>query len=359
MPRSIRIESFVALLSILLMIVLSAPVAARPPTGQPGVQPLIVLPAFVVRCDGTPDVAPFRVARPGYCVNEEGEAIADPAADPKEPAMEADPELRWEAFDEYWRKIHGPKIIHVDGLGDSATKLLLRYEQQHRIPGGPTSAFAPPYPPQVDSNGLLITDPHAHVAGYQRPSFDGLAQLAFATREDFNSFFGLNPGDKYLDKIVPDEKVFLKGFAFNISEEHIVIADRGARDPIILVKTLERGAQFASREEFQDRWLTEHARLVTTGATARKLVQRYAQLHNISVPSDAPFYDPAGDRFDVIEVFSFANPTELETFLASDRYAAIAADDAANTERTEIFTAVNYIIRIQHKPEKPTTVGRP
>ncbi|MCC7126090.1 MAG: EthD domain-containing protein [Acidobacteria bacterium] len=321
-------------------------------------EPRIVLPAFVVRCDTTPDVAPFRVARPGYCVNENGEAIADPAANPQVPALEPNPELRWEAFDEYWRKIHGPKIVHVDGPGDTATGRLLRYEQQHRIPGGPTSAAAPPYRPQVDANGLLVTDPQARVADYVRPSFDGLAQLAFATRADFNAFFGVLPGDKYLEKIVPDEKVFLKGFVFNISEEHILIPDKGTRDPIILVKTLERGPQFTSREAFQARWLAERTKVVASSPTSRKLIERYAQLHNISNPADGAFYDPVGDRYDVVEVLSFANPSHLEEYLASPDYAKVMTDDARYVARTEFFTAVNYVIKNDERNEHETSPRR-
>jgi hypothetical protein len=304
-------------------------------------EPLIVLPALVVRCDTTPDAA-TRQSRPGYCVNVNGQAIKDPSANPKVPALESDPELRWEAFDEYWRKIHGPKIIHVDGPSDHVTVGLLRYEQQHRVASGPTSAFHPPYLPEVDASGLLITDPWAHVPGYKRPSFDGLAQLAFATRDDFNAFFGVNPGDKYHDKIQPDEKVFLKGFAFNISKEFIIIPDQGSRDPVIFVKTHKRNPSL-TREQFQDRWL-EHAKLVVSDPTTRKLVKRYAQLHNISVPSDAPFFDPVGNQFDGITVMSFANPNDLEDFLTSDAYEAIVEDENNFIAESEFFTAINYTV---------------
>ena len=338
-------------LLLLGLVLSSAPTFADPDT----IKPRIVLPAFVVRCDITPNTPPFRVARPGYCVNKSGQAIADPAASPHTPALESSAELDWEAFDQYWRKVHGPKIIYVDGPGDNVTQLLLRYEQQHRIAGGPTSAAAPPYRAEVDANGLLITAPHAVVPAYVRPSFDGLAQLAFASRADFNSFFGVQPGDKYLEKIVPDERVFLKGFAFNISKEFVIIPDKGTRDPIILVKTLERGPQFASRKQFQEFWLEHRTRLVVSSSSSRKLVQRYAQLHNISSPSDGAFYDPVGDRYDVIEVLSFANPNQLEDYLSSAEYEAVAADDARYSARTEFFTAVNYVIKNVDRSEKKTS----
>ena len=127
------------MLILAFMVFLAAGALPGSVWGQPSTgEPRIVLPAFVVRCDTTADT-PIRVSRPSYCVNEEGEGIADPGADPTVPALEADPELRWEAFDEYWRKVHGPKIIHVDGPDDQGTQLLLRYEQQPRTLGGPTS----------------------------------------------------------------------------------------------------------------------------------------------------------------------------------------------------------------------------
>jgi hypothetical protein len=326
--------------------------AERKP-GRHTAEPRIVLPAFVVRCSTLPDEPPFRVARPSYCVNEHGEGIAEPGADPPVPALEPVPELQWEAFDEYWRKVHGPKIIHDDGPDDEATRLLRRYEQQHRIPGGPTSEFPPPYLPQVDDEGLLVTDPHARVRPYQPPAFDGLAQLAFATREDFFTFFGLEPGDKYIDKIVPDERVFLKGFAFNISKEYILLPDDETRDPIILIKTHERAPNL-SREEFQELWLEEHAKDVLSSRTARRLVGRYAQLHNVSTPADGAFYDPVGDRFDVVSVLSFANVNHLEEFLASDAYREIEAAEDRYTAETRYFTAVNYTIRNFEGKERAT-----
>ena len=311
-------------------------------------EPLIVLPALVVRCDTTPDTA-IRVSRPGYCVNVNGQAILDPSASPKVPALESEAELRFEAFDQYWRKVHGPKIIHVDGPSDHATQVLMRYEQQHRVTSGPSSAFHPPYLPEVDATGLLITDPHAHVPAYDRPSFDGLAQLAFASKADFFTFFGVNPGDKYHDKIQPDEKVFLKGFAFNISQEFLIIPDRETRNPIIFVETHKRKPSF-TRAQFQDYWLDVHAHLVVSQPLVRRLVKRYAQLHNISVPTDA-FYDPIGDQFDGITVMSFANPTDLENFLTSSTYARIVADENVFIAKSDYFTAINYIIinKIPHE----------
>jgi SAM-dependent methyltransferase len=232
-------------------------------------------------------------------------------------------------------------------IGEHLKDLRFTLEQFNRVlfPGGRLvfSVW------EVDASGLLITDPHAHVPAYDRPSFDGLAQLAFASKADFFTFFGVNPGDKYHDKIQPDEKVFLKGFAFNISKEFLIIPDRETRDPIIFVETHKRKPSF-TRAQFQDYWLDVHAHLVVSQPLVRRLVKRYAQLHNISVPTDA-FYDPIGDQFDGITVMSFANPTDLENFLTSSTYARIVADENVFVAESDYFTAINYIIinKIPHE----------
>jgi hypothetical protein len=82
-------------------------------------------------------------------------------------------------------------------------------------------------------------------------------------------------------------------------------------------------------------------------------VKRYAQLHNISVPTDA-FFDPIGDQFDGITVMSFANPTDLEHFLTSRTYARIVADENVFIAESEYFTAINYIIINKIPHEHPT-----
>jgi len=342
-------KSFLGVVTIVALL-LGAWTAGASSAGTPETtQPRIVLPAFVVRCDGTADVPPYRVTRPGYCVDTNG-SQAVPGGDPI--ALEADPELRWEAFDEYWRKIHGPKIIHVDGEADTATGLLRWYDQQHRIPGGPTTAAAPVYQARTGADGLLTTDPYASVSGYSRPSFDGLAQLAFDTRQDFDRFFGVQPGDKYIEKIVPDEQVFLKGFAFNISEEYVLKAGPASRDSIVLIKLVSRPST-VDRKSFQVGLYDSRQALLHSGEDSG-LVTRYSQLHNISDPADAPFYDPAGDRIDLVEVFSFRSTQDAEAYVAGADFGSMTASDASAGATTEFFTAVNYSVKAEGVEEQVT-----
>jgi hypothetical protein len=305
-------------------------------------EPLIVMNAFVIRADSTPPSG-HRAARPGYNVNRAGQGIEDPATTERTLALTGHPQFEWEAFDEYWRKTHGPKILHVDGATDRQTALLRYYLQQHRIPGGPTSERTPPYSADPDAAGLLPLEPAARCAAYQRPQWDGLAQLGFDSKAALEGFFDLGPG-KYGDKIVPDEAVFIRGFAFHLAEEHIVIGREGRRrDPIVLLKLHTRDPA-TSRAQFRGRWMAQHADCVRRLAAGSNLIRRYAQLVNVSEAADR-LYDPEGDRIDGVGALSFANINDLEDFLAGPEGTELRADEQAFAAETRYFTALNYVIR--------------
>ena len=304
-------------------------------------QPLIVLNAFVIRADSSAPAA-TRVARPRYNVNRRGEGVEDPNVADRTLTLTAQPQLEWEAFDEYWRKIHGPKILHSEGADDDQTPRLTYYLQQHRIPSGPTTEFPAPYQPKL-ADGRLVATPAQHCAPYQRPAWDGMAQLGYRSQGDLEAFFDVGPG-KYGDKIVPDEAVFIRGFGFHLAEEQVIIQHgERRRDPIILLKLHARNTTL-TREQFRGRWMAQHADLIRRLPQARALIRRYAQLVNISKPGDK-IYDPVGDRFDGVTALSFANMNDLEDFLASPEYATVQADEADFARDTTYFTALNYVIR--------------
>ncbi len=305
--------------------------------------PWIVLNALVMRADTAPDEG-TRSTRPGYFVNRDGTGVGDPDSRDTTPALADTPQREWEAYDAYWRKVHGPKLIHDEGGADTITPLLVFYLQQHRLPSGPTSSDTLPYPAQVGDDGLLVTDPHARVAVYQRPRFDGMAQLAFANKADLFSFFdATGTAGKYSTKVVPDEKVFIKGFSFHISEEHVVKeSDVGRRDPVLLIKSHTRHPSL-SRDAFRELWRGSHAEFALSLDASAEWVRRYAQLHNVSLPGD-PIYDADGDGIDGVSVLSFANMNDLEDFLASEDYAEIARDER-DFCRAEFYTALNHVIR--------------
>jgi hypothetical protein len=305
-------------------------------------QPLFVLNALVLRGDSSPPEGARR-ARPGYNVNRAGEGIEDATTRDRTLAMSPTPQLEWEAYDEYWRKVHGPKILHPDGPNDQQTGVLTYYLQQHRLPAGPSSQRAPPYAPPLDAQGLLPRTPAASCAEHVRPAFDGMAQLGYRTRADLEAFFATE-GTKYGEKIMPDEAVFIRGFAFHVAEEHVVIqrGDR-RRDPVILTKLHQR-ASGLSREEFRGRWMAQHADLVRSLNGGAGLVRRYAQLVNIGREGDTLF-DPVGDCYDGIGVYSFANMNDCEDFVGGADHAALVADERHFAAESGFFTTLNYVIR--------------
>ncbi len=303
-------------------------------------EPLIVLNALTLRADSSPP-AGTRSARPRFNVNRAGEGIEDAATGDRQLALTTQAQLEWEAYDAYWRKTHGPKILHQDGADDTQTALLQVYLQQHRLPAGPCSGAAPPYSAGADAAGLLVRDPAAHDGAHRRPAWDGLAQLGYRNRAELEAFFG---SAKYAGKIVPDEAVFLRGFGFHLAEEHVVVqhGDR-RRDPIILIKLHTRHAAL-SRAAFRGHWMAQHAALVRTLPQASGLVRRYAQLVNISETGDRLF-DPTGDAIDGVGVYSFANVNDCEDFVAGEAHAALIEDEQAFAADSPFFTALNYVIR--------------
>lgn len=303
--------------------------------------PLTVINALVQRADSSPAAA-GRAARPRYNVNRAGEGVEEPDTADRTLALSSEPQLEWEAYDEYWRKVHGPKILHAEGPEDRQTPLLQYYLQQHRLPAGPSSEQAPPYSARPGTDGRLVRDPAARCEPPLRPAFDGLAQLAYRSKQDLESFFDVGPG-KYGEKIVPDEAVFLRGFAFHVAEEHVVIEGDGRRDPVILIRLHVRQPAL-SRAEFRGRWMAQHAELLRGLPATRRFVRRYAQLVNVSAAGDR-LYDPAGDRYDGLGVLSFANMNDCEDFLGSEDYARLRTDEGEFAAETTFFTAINFVIR--------------
>ena len=319
----------------------------RPPhrqTYRTTTQPLIATPTFVSRVDTT-----ARVQRPldkGFSLDREGDALAEPSAAKEPPAIEADPNLAWEHWDEYWRKVHGPKFAYEEPGG--TTEPVVRYDQLHRLPSGPSSFFKPPYGAMVQDNGKLVADAYARVPSYGRPKWDGLAYIAYESEEAMKKLLGQN---KYTQRVVADEETAFRVVTRNYAREYILLPSALHRDPISLVKIHQRHAGL-SREEFQCRWLDEHAELVLSKPATHQYVRRYAQLHYLGSTQE----DPEGSRMDGISVLSFASVNDLEDYLTHADHAAIAASESAlsNAVGSEWWTAVNYSVINRLLPELAT-----
>ncbi|MCC2962953.1 EthD domain-containing protein [Massilia sp. IC2-278] len=320
----------------------------RPPLGAthaPTGKPLIVTPTFVSRVDAT-----ARGERPqdsGASKSRHGHEVHFPNWRPHALALEGEPNLAFEHWDEYWRKVHGPKFAWDEPGSSSAA--VLRYDQVHRIASGPSSFFAPPYRAMVTDEGRLPDDPEKRVPPYDRPRWDGFAYIAYADEDDIERTLGQ---DKFDKRIVADEQVAFRMVTREITREYILIPSARHRDPVSLVMIHMR-ASHLSREAFQERLLGEHARLVLAQPATREFVRRYAQLHNIGSTQK----DPEGSRIDAVSVLSFASLNDVEDYVVSDDYAAIQASyDALLGEGSEWWTGINYSVINRLMPEVATAL---
>ena len=318
----------------------------RPPLGEARgatTQPLIVTPTFVSRVDDTPRGE--RPQDPGASKSRHGHAVHFPNLRPHALALEGDPNLAFEHWDEYWRKVHGPKFAW-DEPG-SSSGLVLRYDQVHRIASGPSSFFPPPYRAMLGDDGRLPEDPEKRVPAFQRPRWDGFAYITYAEEADIEKTLGQEKFDR---RIVADEQVAFRMVTREITREYILIPSARHRDPISLVKIHVRRPDL-SREAFQRRMLNEHAPRVLAQTATRELVRRYAQLHNIGSTQK----DPEGSRIDAVSVFSFASLNDVEDYLVSEDHAVIeASEQGLAGPGSEWWTGINYSVINRLDPELPT-----
>lgn len=318
----------------------------RPPVGTTNgstTKPLIVTPTFVSRVDDTP-----RGERPqdsGASSSKHGHEVHFPNWRPGALALEDNPNLAFEHWDEYWRKVHGPKFAWDEPGSSSA--LVLRYDQVHRIASGPSSCFPPPYRAMVADDGKLPSDPHKRVPRLQRPRWDGLAYITYAEQPDIEATL---KQEKFAKRIVADEQVAFRMVTRAITREYILIPSERHRDAISLVKIHMRNKEL-TREQFQHRLLNEHAQLVLNNPATQEFVRRYAQLHNIGSTQK----DPEGSQIDAVSIFSFASMNDVEDYLVSEGHAVIASSENALTgEGSEWWTAVNYSVINRLMPELAT-----
>jgi hypothetical protein len=307
-------------------------------------QPLFVTPTLVSRVDDTPHA--LRSHDDGSSVDRKGNEVKDPESDPEKLAIEPDPNLAYERWDEYWRKVHGPKFAYEEP-GATSHKVL-RYDQLHRLPSGPSTYFRPPYRAMIDSAGKLVSDPAAHVPKLARPKWDGLAYIAYASKADMEAT--LQDQDQYAKRIIADEQVAFRMVTREVCEEHILIPSAQHRDAFSMVRIHKRRPDW-SREQFQQHMLDQHADLLMAKGATHTYVRRYAQLLNVGSTQK----DPEGSVIDSLSILSFASMNDVEDYLLTSDYAEIEADEAkVSGEATEFWTAVNYSVINRLVPELAT-----
>jgi hypothetical protein len=315
-------------------------------------RPLTVLCSLLSRADNTP-LAERRRAD-GHVLDHAGQVIADPAADAAANAFESNPNLNFEHWGEYWRKVHGVRFIHAEEPDDRSLERLLRYDQLHRFAPGPTHTDAPPYRAPVNSEGKLWPTVVGHVEAYLRPRWDGIAYLNFAGPEDIAVVLG---NARVREKILPEDQAIFRDIAPVLSRQYIIVPSTTGYEAITLVKLHVRSPA-VGHEAFQQWWLREHAPLAV--AQSKAWVRRYVQLHNIGPTEPGqPLYHPQARAIDGVTLMGFSSINDLEDFLCSREHKAINEDEARMTDPAagEWWTTIGMVLVNRIAPERTTDLG--
>jgi hypothetical protein len=298
----------------------------------------IALFSFLSRADATP--LNQRSRANGFVLGQNGNPVDDPIT-AAALGFEPDPNVNFEHWGDYWRKVHGVRFVHPENDTDQQTlKKLLRYDQIHRFAPGPSSETPLPYLPPVDADGELFDTIIGHVAPYRRPAWDGVAYLQFANLDDLKAVLG---SERVLRKIAPEDRAMFRDLAPILAKQHVIKSGSG-NDAITLVKSHRRGDGL-DRAAFQSNWKRAAGRIFRSSESAR-MMQSYVQLLNIGpeVPG-LPFYHAATAAIDGVTLMTFGSVRDVETFLQSADYAALLAAEAEiAASRTDYWTGVTCAI---------------
>jgi hypothetical protein len=312
--------------------------------------PQTVIFSFLSRPDAT-SLAERRKGD-GHMLDSNGRVIDDPSANPSANVFEADPNLNFEKWGEYWRKVHGVRFVYAEDPDDHSLDHLLRYDQIHRIPAGPSSKAPLPYEVLVDADGKLHDTIIGHIPPHVRPRWDGVAYLTFDTPDHIGKVFGT---DRVQNKIGPEDRTMFRDVAPILSRQFVLVpSDR--IDAVSLVKTHVRRPEL-NRDTFQRHWLAEHADTVLAQQATRTLVGRYVQLHNVGGATEGEaFFYPETSAIDAVTLMSFSNMNDLEAYLLSEGHAAIMKSEErfSLTAEAEYWSALNFNIVQREAGERPT-----
>lgn len=276
----------------------------------------------------------------GFIVDENAVPVAEPDKTPEKIALEQDPNLMFEHFDEFWRKVHGPRVVYQDGLDDEMLKTARAYYQIHRLPAAPSSAFPPPYRAIVDDSGRLYPVEDIHVTPYRRPAYDGMVYWGAPTVRDLLPI-GYSP--KAEQKINAEGNVFLRNAVSGLSSEYIIMPLKGkTMSSFCTVKVHYRAR--GTRKAFRDYLLREHSKMICGKEETKKYVRRFAYIFCENKDLSEPFSSKAGMEIDAISVMYFDSISDCERYFASESYQAIREEEQRllDTDRSEWWTGVVY-----------------
>jgi hypothetical protein len=326
----------------------------RPPYVQVcpgGPEPLTVLFSLLSRADSTP--LDERRLGNGYMLDKSGRPLQDPEKSPSTIGFESNPNISFEHWGEYWRKVHGVRFTHAEEDDDTSLERLLRYDQLHRFAPGPTSYNAPPYRAPADERGKLWPTILGHVEPYSRPRWDGVAYLNFENAHDLAAVLS---NDRVRTKILPEDLTMFRDIAPVLARQHIVIPSEAGNETVTLVKLhVRRGGE--TRESFQKWWLEDHAEYVNSRCQGGLLVKRYAQLHNVGGrEAGEPFFHPDATTIDGVTLMGFSSLADLEDFLVSPANSNIVEHESLKIEQgaSEYWTTIGLVIVNRIRPEVPS-----
>ncbi|MBR1221324.1 EthD domain-containing protein [Bradyrhizobium sp. U87765 SZCCT0131] len=302
--------------------------------------------SFLSRADATPFPARRRSA--GHLLDHDGAILVDPAADPARHAFGSDPNLNFETWGDYWRKVHGVRFLHAEG-DDAILDRLLRYDQIHRVAAAPSGLTPPPYHPPLDADGRLHTSVIGQLPPYRRPAWDGAAYLVFAERDDVAAVLG---SARVRRAIMPEDRVMFREIAPLLARQHVVLPGPDGRDAVTMIRTHTRRAG-VDRHAVQDHWRGAHADLVLAQPDTRRLLRSYVQLHNIGPQAEGePFFHAATAPFDVVSLLGFATMSDAEEFCISDGARTISDAEAQVMIPAghDDFTGVTFHLRDRIAP---------
>jgi hypothetical protein len=217
-------------------------------------------------------------------------------------------------------EVHGPLVVSVR----QAIAPMYRYVQHLSLSGKKDTAF-----------GLPIGTEYAVVIEMLLESFEAMV-AARQTKE-------------FRQKIVPDEER-MGGGGFSSVLAHFVREVEilpGALWPLTLYHFLKRRSGL-SREEFQESWYKEQARLVP-GDGPREGLRRYVQNH-VLAPGSLPM-GTADEDFDIIDEYRFEDLEGMAAFGTDRRRAErIASGHAALTDQTRSFAVLTQGITFIERP---------
>lgn len=312
-------------------------------------EPLTVICSLLSRADNSP--LGERRRDPNLLLDARGELIKDPAAETS--AFESNPNVAFEKWTEYWRKVHGPRFIYAQPPVANGIQHLLRYDQIHRLPAGPSSGAPLPYEPPVDANGKLFDTVIGHIPEYRRPQWDGIAYLGFENVAGLQAVFSQ---PEIAAKVLPEDQAIFRELCPVLARQHIIVPSETQRESFLLVKVARRNASL-SRADFHDAWLNRYAPRVLEQAATSRYVKRYVQLHNVGpIREGEPFFHSVGHTIDGVSILAFTSINDLEDFLLDPGVVGLADEEAklVAADTSEYWTALAYQVVNQIFPETST-----